>query len=128
METMRRAVIYSSRQEGLSAQLSAELQARTHDVRLSGWRRAEALFDAGYLAETVRQAVAVYPILQRSDVRAAWRLRGDSLNIDGKRLMREASSLDAPDVQQAALSILSQLDSHKVKHKGAAGLAAPLFS
>lgn len=56
METLRRAAIYSSKQPRLAYELLSKLMGRALDSQAAGKANSLALFDAGYLVETLRQA------------------------------------------------------------------------
>jgi hypothetical protein len=58
METLRRATVYAMKDPQIGNQLYSRLSARTQDARLKGSSEALALFDAGYLAESYKQAGA----------------------------------------------------------------------
>src|SRR5260370_30291520 len=73
-ETLRRAAIYSSRQNGLADRLSSALLART----LRNQNEPTAWFDAGYFAEAVREAGVAYTMLHDPAQQAAWKLRTGS--------------------------------------------------
>lgn len=85
-ETMRRAAIYSSRQPDIARQLSARLLARTQ----SRQNDPTAWFDAGYFAETVKEAAIVFP-----------NLSGQLPQIDGLALIRKAVHLGGKDMERA---------------------------
>jgi hypothetical protein len=53
METLRRATVYAARDAGVARELLARVEARARDSS------ALALFDAGYLIETYKQARAI---------------------------------------------------------------------
>jgi hypothetical protein len=59
METLRRATVYARKDPKLAAALLSRLKARAHEAEARGERNALALFDAGYLVETYRQAHAI---------------------------------------------------------------------
>ena len=86
METLRRAVIYSARVPGLSDRLMNRLMARALSSQAAGHPDAQALFEAGYAIETVRQAAWVYGMLHEPQ-RDGWFVRTDP-QIDGWALMR----------------------------------------
>jgi hypothetical protein len=92
METLRRAVIYSARQAGLSDRLMIRLIARAMDAEASGKADPSAWFDAGYFAETLRQGALVYSMLHGPE-RDAWMIRSDTQHIDGLAWIRVAIRL-----------------------------------
>jgi hypothetical protein len=88
METLRRAAIYSAREEGLSDRLTVRLVARAMDAQAASAPNPSAWFDAGYFVETLRDAAKIYPKLQGSE-RDAWMIRTDP-QIDGLAWIRTA--------------------------------------
>jgi hypothetical protein len=56
METLRRATVYAMKDPQIGNQLYSRLAARAQDVHLKGDSEALALLDAGYLAESLKQA------------------------------------------------------------------------
>jgi hypothetical protein len=99
-ETLRRAAIYATRQTGLAESLAARLIARANaaDDAANG---PAALFDAGYFAETVRQAARLGRVL-RPEQRAAWKLTTDPTHVDGLALIEKAIRMGGRDMQPAA--------------------------
>ncbi|MEW6736509.1 MAG: hypothetical protein AB1489_34780 [Acidobacteriota bacterium] len=61
METMRRATIYAANDKQIATQLYSRLMDRTKNAK--GKALALALFDAGYLVETYKQAIHLNPNL-----------------------------------------------------------------
>ena len=107
METIRRAAIYSVRQEGLSEQLSLQLLARAANSEAAGKPEAMAWFDAGYFAEAMRQLAFVrkYDMLS-SKQRDGWKWRGESGVLDGKPWIDRAARLGAKGVEVALSKVL----------------------
>jgi len=102
METMRRAAIYSSRQQGLAGELTARLMARTLDAEAAGDRQPQAWFDAGYFVESLRQATFIYRYDMLSPAeRKQWVLRGDKPGLDGYAWVRKAIQLGGKDMEPA---------------------------
>src|SRR5437867_6145326 len=60
METLRRAVIYSEKDQRIAYELLSRLMARALEAGSSGKANALAWFDAGYLVETYKQAKWMY--------------------------------------------------------------------
>ncbi|HEX8806753.1 MAG TPA: hypothetical protein VF741_07375 [Candidatus Aquilonibacter sp.] len=89
METIRRAVIYATHRAGLAEDLEQALLAR---VRATRSQDPNALFDAGYLVETLRDAQRAYPSLPAQQV-------------DGLALMREAQRLGGTGMDQAVAMV-----------------------
>lgn len=107
METLRRAAIYSARQEGLADALSVALMGRVMDAQAGGTPNPPAWFDAGYFAETLRQAAQVYPMLHGSE-RAAWTIRADPQHVDGLSWMRMAVRLGGGGQMQSAVAVVER--------------------
>ena len=97
-ETLRRAAIYSTRQAGLPEQLAARLVARAN---AAGEADPAAWFDAGYFAETIRQAAWLGHVM-RPDQRVGWKLTADPTHVDGLALIEKAIRLGGRDMQPAA--------------------------
>jgi hypothetical protein len=92
METIRRAVIYATHRAGLADELQLALFARTLNAQANGSPNPSALFDAGYLVETLRDAQHAYAILPLQQV-------------DGLALMREAQRLGGTGMEQAVATV-----------------------
>ena len=96
METLRRAAIYGDRDPGVAAQLLDALTRRVSEAeRLGASAHALALFDAGYLAETLEQMAHVRPFTifrGSSNVLSAALAR-----IDGNALITRALTLNPHD-------------------------------
>lgn len=60
METLRRAAIYSAKDERVAQELLSRLMARALNAGAAGKSEALAWFDAGYLVETYKQAKWMY--------------------------------------------------------------------
>jgi hypothetical protein len=104
METLRRAAIYSARQAGVADQLTIRLIARAMNAQADGAPNPSAWFDAGYFAETLRQAATVYTYLQGSD-RDAWMIRTDTQRIDGLAWIRMAVRLGDAGAQPVIAAV-----------------------
>jgi hypothetical protein len=92
VETIRRAVIYATHRAGLADDLELALFARTVSAQANGSPDPSALFDAGYLVETLRDAQHAYAILPLQQV-------------DGLALMREAQRLGGTGMEQAVATV-----------------------
>lgn len=115
METLRRAAIYSSKDARLAADLENRLLARVVDSEAIGKADALAWFDAGYFAETIRQATFVYRynMLNESE-RAAWQLRGDSPRMDGYPWVEKAIRMGGVSMEYA-LSLMNEFRQEDLK-------------
>lgn len=83
METLRRAAIYAQRDQRAAGELLARLQARAREAESNGRSDTLAFFDAGYLAETYKQAfsgrsfpAAIHDSDGYEQISKALRLRG----------------------------------------------------
>lgn len=56
METLRRAMLYASRDQQVAGELLAKIKARAEEAEIKGKLNALAVFDFGYLVETYKQA------------------------------------------------------------------------
>lgn len=103
METLRRAAIYAAAEPRLAEELTSRLLARPLDAEAAAKSDALAWFDAGYFVETLRQATFVYKhdMLSPKE-RAAWKLRGDSLSLDGYPWVQKAIRLGGRNMERAA--------------------------
>jgi hypothetical protein len=93
MENMRRATIYAARDARIASELMAAILARALTSAGTSSPDAQALFDAGYLIESYKQAVAIHRdgMLRPGD-HDAWSHR-DHLGSDGYRLVTRAIAL-----------------------------------
>jgi hypothetical protein len=105
METLRRATLYAARDPRAARELLATVLARALDTAARGKIDADALFDAGYLVESYRQASHVYRwnMLDGAD-RAKWVLKDEPAGLDGYAWVLRAASLagDHKDMAYAA--------------------------
>ena len=104
MENLRRATIYAARDQRVASELLSAVLARALSAMASGAPNADALFDAGYLIESYKQAAA----LHQSGLRAAstsrrWMLDGEAA-ADGYAMVRRAIVLagNNPEMEFAA--------------------------
>lgn len=106
METMRRAAIYAARHQRLSDEITARLLARTVDAEAAGKPDALAWFDAGYFTESIRQITFVYRYNMLSPgERAQWKVRGESLGLDGRPWIDKAIRLGGKGMEVAISKI-----------------------
>ncbi|HVF87530.1 MAG TPA: hypothetical protein VM866_08060 [Pyrinomonadaceae bacterium] len=117
METLRRAAIYSAwslvdREVGytpkntkIAGDLLSRLLARSRDARLNGRAKALALFDAGYLAETVKQASA--------------HSSGATLarDVDGYAMIVRAISLSGRDPEMEFAAAMTTIEQRRGLHR-----------
>lgn len=124
METLRRATIYAARDSRVAAELLAAVQARA-----ASSAGALALFDAGYLVETYRQASQVYRWdMLTGPAKAAWALR-DEPSADGYALMRQALARASHPEMEFAASLVAPAaaaDAHRRRAAQGAEPGSPL--
>jgi len=101
-ETLRRAALYAATEAGLAEQLVARLAARALDAEAAGKPDPLAWFDAGYFAETLRQAAFVYRFeMLTPEQQAAWIIRDDAAWLDGYSWVEKAIRMGGKDMKQA---------------------------
>ncbi len=104
MENLRRATIYAAQDGRVANELLAAVLARALATTVSGPPDANALFDAGYLIESYKQAVVLHrhSMLSAAD-RSKWSFRNDP-GSDGYALVARALRLAGtnPDMEFAA--------------------------
>jgi hypothetical protein len=103
MENLRRATIYAARDRQVASELMTALMRRAHAG--GGSRDPLAWFDAGYLAESYRQASHIYKWDMLSEAgRATWAMRTEPNGIDGYALVAKAIALAGtnPEMEFAA--------------------------
>jgi hypothetical protein len=93
IETIRRAVIYATRQPGLSDQLTVALFGRVMNAEALGTADPSAWFDAGYYVETVNEVARIYPNVHAVD------------HVDGVSWMRTAIHLGGGGMQTAVATV-----------------------
>ena len=85
MENLRRATIYASQDRRVAEELLAAVVARTTSTT-PGAKDPLALFDAGYLIESYRQATHIYNWNMLSGAeRSTWAIRQEPRGLDGYR-------------------------------------------
>lgn len=112
METLRRAAIYSARETGLADALSIALMGRVLDAQTKNSREPWTWFDAGYFAETLRQAVRIYPLLHGTE-RNAWMIRTETQHVDGVAWMRMGLRLGGGEKIGSAVTIVERATSQR---------------
>jgi hypothetical protein len=98
METIRRATIYASTDARVASELLSRVLGRALDGLGTGAANRLALFDAGYLVESYRQANLIYKhdMLNGAEKRA-WALRETPKGLDGYSWIVSAIEMGAPD-------------------------------
>jgi hypothetical protein len=108
METLRRAVLYASRDRAQAERLMAALTARVHRAGGGGRANALALFDAGYAIEAMNEIEMMGHHM--SDLADRGRaLTGLTRPLDGQALILKSAALRPDDATIAfALALVSQ--------------------
>lgn len=105
METLRRATVYATRDPKVAQELLTRVMARAVDAAFDSRPDAFALFDAGYLIESYRQASQVFKwdMLDRQQ-RAGWALKDEPAGLDGLAWVQHALRISKrnPDIAYAA--------------------------
>lgn len=107
METLRRAAIYSARESGLADELTMALMGRVIDAQAVQTANPAAWFDAGYFAETLRQAARIYSLLHGSD-RDQWMIRAYEQHLDGIAWMHMAVRLGGGQRMDSAIATVER--------------------
>ena len=103
MENLRRATIYAASDKQVAAELLAAVMGRAQNGNAS--RDPLAVFDAGYLVESYRQATHIYKWdMLTSAERAKWALRTEPSSVDGYALVTKAIAMTgtSPEMEFAA--------------------------
>jgi len=124
METLRRAVLYASRDRVLAERLVAALTARVHAADGTGHADALALFDAGYVLEAMNE-IEMLGHHMGSDLALRGRtLAGMTRPDEGQALILKSAALRVDDPGIAfALALISKTEEkqpHLLKARAAA--------
>ena len=99
METLRRAAVYATKDRQIAADLLGRLEARVHNAEAAGKPDALAVFDAGYLIETYKQAGL------------AGALGSATGTLDGYAMIRKAIGVRGHDPEMEFAAALALADS-----------------
>src|SRR5262245_26451956 len=104
MENLRRATIYAARDHAVASGLLAAVLARALAATAAGTLNGDALFDAGYLIESYKQAVSLHRTSRFSESSPAHWALGDDAAGDGYAMVTRAIALagNNPDMEFAA--------------------------
>lgn len=126
MENLRRATIYASQDARIANELLSALLARALSTAANGTPDANALFDAGYLIESYKQAASLhrYSLLAAGDS-ARWTMRIEP-GADGYALVARALRLTGanPDMEFAASLMKEGAKSAEHRRRAATGASA----
>jgi hypothetical protein len=116
METLRRAVLYASRDRGLAEQLLAHFTARVHAADKAGRGDALALFDAGYVLEAMSE-IEMLGHHMGSDLAVRGKaLEGMTRPDDGRALLLKSAALRGDDAGIAFALALIERSENKQPH------------
>jgi len=126
METLRRATIYAARDKEASAALLAALLGRAVDAAGSQKSSGLALFDAGYLVETYRQAsfIARWDMLSRKAA-SEWEMKAEPGGLDGYAWVARALNQTGPNPEMEFAASLMRQGEGSREHMRRASAAAP---
>ena len=99
METLRRAAVYATKDRQVAAHLLGQLETRMHHAEAAGRPDALAIFDAGYLIETYKQA------------ELAGALGSATGTLDGYAMIRKAIGVRGHDPEMEFAAALALADS-----------------
>jgi hypothetical protein len=108
METLRRAAIYASRDEKVADQLLTRLVERTRKSDSGTKADGLAWFDAGYFAETFRQAAMI-----ERNTDKAHALKALVENVDGYAMLQKSLTLRGADPAIEFAAAIVTLDRHQ---------------
>jgi hypothetical protein len=98
METIRRATIYASTDARIASDLLSRVLGRAIDGVSSGPANRQAVFDAGYLVESFRQANLIFKYeMLRGAEKTAWQLRETPKGLDGYSWITSALAMGPED-------------------------------
>lgn len=120
METLRRAAVYSAKNQGFADKITEQLlsRAKSNEAEPLGW------FDAGYFVESVRQTAFIYRYDMLSEAeRKTWTNRGERLGPDGRPWIEKAIRLGGKGMEPA-LAMVDEYRMADLKHHSAKVAAA----
>lgn len=116
METLRRAVLYASRDRAVAERLIAAMTARVHAADRAGRMDALVLFDAGYVIEALREVEQMghhmSDLADRGRALAGLAQRLD----DGRALILKSAALRSDDAGIAFALALVSSDQNRQPH------------
>jgi hypothetical protein len=119
MENMRRATIYAMRDPLIAQALLKSVTSRA----LATTTDSLAWFDAGYLIESYKQAVA---IRERGKIELRpWAEVDETIKVDGYNWVKKAMAMTAPNAEMEFAASLMTQGSIASAHRAKAAAAAP---
>ena len=119
MENMRRATIYAMRDPQIAQALLKSVTTRALGTSTDGL----AWFDAGYLIESYRQAVAIRD--KSSAELRAWAEVDETIKVDGYNWVKKAMAMSTPSAEMEFAASLMTQGSAASAHRAKALAAAP---
>ena len=119
MENMRRATIYAMRDPVIAHDLLKAVTGRALATSTNGG----AWFDAGYLIESYRQAVAIRE--NRKPELRAWAAVDETIRVDGYNWVKKAMAMSAPSAEMEFAASLMTERSIASAHRAKAISGAP---
>ena len=125
MENLRRATLYASQNQRVADELLKAVLARA-TAPAGGAANRLALFDAGYLIESYRQASHIYQWNMLSGTeRSSWAIRQEPAGLDGYAMVKKALDAGAnPEMEFAASLMKEGAVSAEHRRRAQAGAAA----
>lgn len=121
MENMRRAIVYTLHNEAVADEILRTFIARAEQVSGNGPDAVAALFDAGYLIETVKQGSTFKPGSLRA-LRTAW-------DKDGYAMVQRALALSGGSAEmEFAASLMSRGQQSEAHMERARAKASPVLA
>ena len=124
METLRRAVLYASRERALAERLVAALTARVDAAGKAGRTDGLAIFDAGYVLEAMSEIEMLGHHMGSDLAVRGQALAGMTRPDDGRALILKSAALRTDDAGIAfALALIERVDNkqpHLLKARAAA--------
>jgi len=110
METLRRASLYASRDRAVAEQLLAALMGRVNAAEKAGRPDALALFDAGYVVESLSE-LEQFGVHMKAFAGLERELAGITYSFESRPLLEKSAALRPGDASiEFALALLSPTD------------------
>lgn len=125
MENIRRATIYAGQDSRVANELLSAVLARALASASNGAPEPHALFDAGYLIETYKQAAHLHRYNMLGEAGDRWTLRNEPGG-DGYAMVMRASALlrNSPEIEFAASLMREGAASTEHRRRAAAAARA----
>jgi hypothetical protein len=123
METLRRATIYAARDPRLANELLAALLARALSSAATSAPDPHAIFDAGYLIESYKQAVGIHSRSMLRGGNDGWTMR-EQVGGDGYALVTRAMALTGGHPEMEFAASLMREGAASAEHRRRATAAA----